>query len=145
MNSYSDVILAYFCTLGYCMSRIELVESLCRSFKWRGHMLSTQSIISTWETTREEKNMLTGRKENNLKVNLGYSACQHVLTVTGRLTKFSSLVWLNSKLMTLYSFSLWEGGVSKYRLHWAIDISVPFWVATSITSIIRRLPTKDRI
>lgn len=41
----------YFCTLGYCMSVIEFVESLCLSFRWRGHILSTQSIRSTCTQT----------------------------------------------------------------------------------------------
>lgn len=45
----------YFCTLGYCMSLIELVESLCLSFRCRGHMLSTQSIRSTYTCKRKTK------------------------------------------------------------------------------------------
>lgn len=46
----------YFCTLGYCMSLIEFVESRCLSFKWRGHILSPQSIRSTlWQTTTWNK------------------------------------------------------------------------------------------
>lgn len=50
----------YFCTLGYCMSLMELVESLCLSFRWRGHMLSTQSIWSTCTHTYK----IGGRKED---------------------------------------------------------------------------------
>lgn len=59
-SSYIKLIMVgtYFCTLGYCMSLIELVESLCLSFRWRGHMLSTQSIRSTYteiHKTREKR------------------------------------------------------------------------------------------
>lgn len=55
--------------------------------------------------------MLIGKKEKQKQSEREYSSLR-AQTVAGRLTKFSSLVWLNSKLMTLYSFSLWEGGVS---------------------------------
>lgn len=37
------------------MSLMELVESLCLSFRWRGHMLSTQSIRSTYTQQHKTK------------------------------------------------------------------------------------------
>lgn len=91
-----DLRNAHFCTLGYCISMIEFVASLCLSFKCLGHMLSTQSIMSTCDNM--EKNVA-------IKDWSKYLYFWHVVfkvpTVAGLLTRLSSLVWLNSRLITL--------------------------------------------
>lgn len=55
--------MTYFWTLGYCMSVMELVESLCLSFRWRGHMLSTQSIRSTYTDQKKIERTLSGPRQ----------------------------------------------------------------------------------
>ena len=126
--------LSYFFTFGYFISAMAFVASICFSFKCWGHMLSTQSTRSTWKpdpcqhflastalelgshTTSTPHSIPTipppptlqpaaGQAGQGLEWGCQEGARSQGPTTVGRLTKCSSLVWLNSRLITLYSFS----------------------------------------
>lgn len=104
----------YLCTFGYFISEITLVPSVWLCFRLEGHMLSTQS---TWSTCDQN---CTFSHQSVLSIKLPVHMENHSIiervssdnTTVGRLMRFSSLVWLNSKLMTLKSFSRSSSGVS---------------------------------
>lgn len=77
------------------MSLMELVESLCLSFRWRGHMLSTQSMSSTYAHTADKKNKI------KIKPKPKYN-----FTESSKVTDFSdaeySLSWRTYRCRSLY-------------------------------------------
>lgn len=101
---------SYLCTLGYFISEMTLVASVWLCFRSGGHMLSTQSTWSTCDQTctfshQSQSWFVTFNNHNSRE-------CYGIFTTVGRLMRFSSLVWLNSKLMTLKSLSRSSSGVS---------------------------------
>lgn len=83
------------------MSLMELVESLCLSFRWRGHMLSTQSIRSTYTQQHKTKRW----KERILSVQM------HLISNYYELLKCFCFQGIGTKLMTdtsvIPSWSAW--------------------------------------
>lgn len=110
--------VTHFCTLGYCMSVMALVESLCLSFRCRGHMLSTQSIRSTWNP----QSKLSGIYH---RASLVVCACAHAwkeMSYWGRsldeMLQFSMTELKTDDVVQLLPFWGWSFIISPPLTHW---------------------------